>query len=321
MDMIQFKKRATSYLSLTVVAACLLPISAGAQEWHTVSFPLKETITGASFISADTGHLVTEGGKHARTFDGGENWWGRQVTDHIPLEDCYFTDAMTGFVCGRKGQIHYTLDGGNKWHDVSWGDTLATFVSIRLLDSGVVLASGFTTHNGAMDQGLLIRSTDRGATWQVIEIPGKAVGDFWYKPGHPIYCLSFGYINYSTDLGKTWHSVKREGQPGRTLAFAGSGGMMVGNHGFVSMTVDSGKTWNPVTLGQEQSHFTSIAMIDESTAYIAGTNATIFRTKDGGRTWNQEFFTETFHVLDLALAGDWLWAVGSDGTILKKKLG
>ncbi len=61
-------------------------------------------------------------------------------------------------------------------------------------------------------------------------------------------------------------------------------------------------------------------MIDENTGYIGGTKASIFKTTDGGRNWNQELMAKSFDVFALCIIGDWLWAVGADGGIIRKKV-
>jgi photosystem II stability/assembly factor-like uncharacterized protein len=319
MKAIQFKKK-HHLATLTLLISLVFAGAADGQTWHKVTFPLKASITGASFISADTGHLVTNDGKHARTFDGGEKWWGRQITRQFALEDCHFSDAMTGFVCGEQGQIHYTLDGGDKWHDVSWPDTSATFISVRIVAPQTVIATGFVDQKTAMAAGILLRSTDMGQKWEQIELPGKAIGDLFFESGRPLMCISFGQLNRSTDLGKTWSSASISGQPGRTLMVRDSTGLMIGNHAMISTTFDGGNSWHAVHLAEEECHFTSAVMVNDTIMIVGGTNATVYVSKTAGRTWDEDVLVEDFHITDLEIAGDWLWAVGSNGTILRKKI-
>ncbi|HUV31803.1 MAG TPA: YCF48-related protein [Acidobacteriota bacterium] len=306
----------------TFILILFLARSAGfAQGWEAVEFPLRENITGASFVHPDTGHLVTNGGKHARTFDAGATWWGLQITAGEPLEDVYFLDGMAGYVCGRKGAIHMTRDGGEHWQNISWPDTAATLVSMCMMDKWTGVTTGLYPTKDIPFGGIALRTTDGGHTWRPLSLSGQAYGDLLNLPGDALYCASMGYLNVSRDKGKSWQSEKiGDGRPGRALALSGKNGVMIGNHGMCAYTEDSAKTWHPVDLGDDERHFTCVVMVNDTVGYIGGTKTSLFTTTDGGHTWQQELMAKSFHVLDLTLVGDWLWAVGTEGGIIRKKV-
>jgi photosystem II stability/assembly factor-like uncharacterized protein len=305
----------TGYIILTLTGL------ATAQDWEVVDFPLNESITGISFVHPDTGHLVTSGGKHARTFDGGKHWWGRQITTGHSLEDVHFIDGMVGVVCGRNRAIHLTNDGGDSWREVSWPDTTIALISIRMLDSLTMLTVGLSSTDQGIPEGFALRSDDGGQTWKKVDLHGNALGELFCDSDGTAYCLSLGYINYSVDRGKTWRSRKSDnGLPGRLLTMHGDHGIMIGNHGMCAYTENRGKTWRVVDLQDEQRHFITAVLVNDSVGYIAGTLGSIYRTSDGGRSWKRELMAKSFDVYGLCAIGDWVWAVGTDGGIIRKRL-
>ena len=82
---------------------------------------------------------------------------------------------------------------------------------------------------------------------------------------------------------------------------------------------DSGKTWTRLDQLLDKIYIAA-EMVDEQVGYIGGTEATIMRTADGGRTWSRELIATSFDVLDMCLIGDRLYAVGSGGVVIFKKL-
>jgi len=59
-------------------------------------------------------------------------------------------------------------------------------------------------------------------------------------------------------------------------------------------------------------------MADDTVGYLAGVNALMLKTTDGGRTWGQELLAKSFNVLAMELVGDRLYAAGSEGSIIYK---
>jgi len=190
-----------------------------------------------------------------------------------------------------------------------------------MLDTRVGIATGVFTTEQSRYSGIALRSTDGGQSWRKLDLAGLAFGDLFCDPRGAVCFLSWGYLHLSDDKGKSWESLKTfEGKPTRVIAFAGSNGIMAGNRGMGAYTSDKGKTWHVTEPADEKRHFTCAVMIDEDNGYIAGTKASIFRTTDGGKSWGQELMATSFDVYDLCLIGDWLWAVGTDGGIIRKKV-
>ena len=118
----------------------------------------------------------------------------------------------------------------------------------------------------------------------------------------------------------------------------GRRGWVAGNDGMLLGTVDSGKTWTRVAVrrndgtiigmgdGDERDdpYLWSLAMSsDGNTGWAAGQRGAIFKTTDGGMTWNpRESGTQAWlRSITFPVDDDTGWVVGDDGTILKTENG
>ncbi|MGH8014905.1 MAG: WD40/YVTN/BNR-like repeat-containing protein, partial [Candidatus Zixiibacteriota bacterium] len=97
---------------------------AGSQSWETIGFPSPEPITGIVMFSPDSGCVVTADGNFVRTSDRGKSWLRAEDISGARLEGICFVDRKSGWICGHKGKIFATADGGHNWANQSWQDTL-----------------------------------------------------------------------------------------------------------------------------------------------------------------------------------------------------
>lgn len=64
----------------------------------------------------------------------------------------------------------------------------------------------------------------------------------------------------------------------------------------------------------------AVQLVNDTVAYMGGTNNTLLRTTDAGRTWTPELMAVPFNVFDLVLIGDKLYAAGSSGGLMWKQV-
>jgi photosystem II stability/assembly factor-like uncharacterized protein len=308
--------------NLIILTALCLLLSSGvsAQGWQALEFPLQERLTGICFVHPDTGFVVTDSGKCVRTYDAGRSWEVVQVADGVQLEDVSFANSRIGVVCGRTGSLYRSIDGGSTWEDKSLADTMFWFSDVEMFNDDTGLAVGLTRDSLSPYKSLAYRTTDGGATWKKQEPVGLGYSEILYRPGGPVYLLSFGRLHISHDLGKSWQTVKTvEDLVPRTLSIKGATGILAGPNGMYAYSSDSGKTWTSPSQWSARV-YVGAELIDEHVGYIAGSPEIIMRTANGGHTWSRELTAKSFNVLDLCLIGDRLYAVGWDGGIIYKKV-
>jgi len=307
------------FLITFVILSLSIP-SLWAQNWQIVDSPLKENINGITFVGPDTMFIITDKGNMARSFDAGKTWDTFRVTFGTSLEDIQFFTSDTGYVCGAKGSILYTTDGGYTWDKEPINDTVSWLFDIQMFSRKVGLVAGLTNTKNMPFGGVAYRTTNGGKNWKKLKTFGLGYSEIFYQPNHPVYLLSYGKINYSNDLGKTWKSTLTvEGKPGRALSFYGKTGIVCGLQGMCAYSNDTGKTWYPAQQ-DKQTMFIAAQMVDEENGYIGGTKATILKTSDGGKTWDKESLPQSFNIYDFYLVGNRLYAVGTDGSIIFKKV-
>lgn len=221
-------------------------------------------------------------------------------------------------------------------------DTNLRGISVRYAPDGkhdyVVWASG--------SNGVILRSTNEGATWKQLSIPGG--GDLDFRDieafdAETAYVMSSGdgdksRIYKTTDGGQTWKLQYSDKRPGffldslacdsRTHCLALSDPM---DGKFLVLSTDDGEHWKellrdkmPAALPKEggfAASGTSIAICDRGSNYYFGTGgatvARVFRSGDHGRSWTAvdtpiASGNASSGVFSVACAGVLVVAVGGD---------
>ncbi|HIC89349.1 MAG TPA: hypothetical protein EYP04_08100, partial [Anaerolineae bacterium] len=238
-----------------------------------------------------------EGGKIARTTDGGRSWasvgWFNGA-----LRDVRFNDANDGWVVGggdtgapvfppRWDYVLHTTDGGDHWTDTR--DELDHFYAVFPLDADHVWATA-GTH---MAPGkLIIRTADSGLHWDSL-LAGPGISEvhrlFFVNTNEGWLVGDSGYIQHTTDAGDSWaNQTSGTSNTLRDVVFVDADiGWAVGDGGVVLHTTDSGNTWMLQTSGTTRDLYT-LYFRDASHGWIGGT-CIILRTEDGGETWTTEY--------------------------------
>ncbi len=292
-----------------------------AQDWQSISFPSPEPITGIIMFNADSGYVVTSDGNFVKTFDHGKTWFRSEEISGKRLESLCFLNPNTGWICGDRGSILFTDDGGHVWSDQSWSDSLVIFFDIEMINRDTGIVVGMRPDNSNNLTAIALKTVDGGKNWKLMEPMGLAYSEAHFEPtSHKLYFMSMGRINISVDGARKWKSISTiEGTPARTFSFFGNAGIMAGPKGVCAYSADGGKTWYKNSRSVTQ-HFISSVMVDSHRGYIAGKDGVMLATLDGGRNWQDEFLPKTFVVMEMFVNGTTIYAVGSDGTILFKNL-
>lgn len=174
----------------------------GGRQWRQARVPVSVTLTSASFPDARVGWMVGHGGVVLHTTDGGETWSvqtdgvslaqaallqarglpdaaaGREIRIQQaqrlveegadkPLLSVSFADAQRGMAVGAYGLAATTADGGKTWTPCM--DRLPNPQGMHLY----AVAHHGTTWVVAGEQGMLMRSSDHGTSFESIQVPFK----------------------------------------------------------------------------------------------------------------------------------------------------
>jgi photosystem II stability/assembly factor-like uncharacterized protein len=213
----------------------------------------------------------------ARTTDGGQNWvpfrngFGGGITRGIPSTLASDQSDSGILLGGGPGAptIAQSVDQGQSWQLISgtWGNLgFLEFIKIENGNSLRIWAGG----SNAVFAPLLIRSTDRGDTWQnlqVIENVETTVYDLVANKSNSNVLLAgtsgavtpANLIRKSTDGGQTWETV-RENIGALTLTHSARNPEVVYASGrnangtlFFAASNDFGDTWETVEMENSSS--------------------------------------------------------------------
>ncbi|MGQ0698507.1 MAG: WD40/YVTN/BNR-like repeat-containing protein [Panacagrimonas sp.] len=141
-------------------------ISEDAKTWQQVKSPVNVMLTRLHFTDDSTGWALGYDATILKTIDGG-NTWAVQHYDAAAraLYDLLFLDAQHGLAVGAYGSLFETTDGGQTWtrRESELSALGMHFNAILKLGDGSLFIAG--------ERGLMARSVDAGATWQVLDFP------------------------------------------------------------------------------------------------------------------------------------------------------
>jgi photosystem II stability/assembly factor-like uncharacterized protein len=138
------------------------------------------------------------------------------------------------------------------------------------------------------DQGLVLVTTDEGATWsnrRIGQVGGLRAIAF-IDAGHGLTVGDGGQIFATDDAGRTWQARPVSGVKANLMDIQmnGSEGWIAGYGGLVLHTSDGGKTWSKQETGTTLS-LEALFFLDNQNGWAVGWSGTVLRTTDGGKSW------------------------------------
>jgi len=211
----------------------LLSDDDGARWRQAAAVPVQVSLTALRFVDARTGWAVGHLGVILNTVDGGEHWTRQldgvsaaqrivaaaaQSTDERekrnaaryadegpdkPFFDVDFADAQRGVAVGAYGLAFATTDGGTTWTPLV--GRLPNPKSLHLYAARWVAGSLVF----AGEQGLLIKSTDAGASFTALASPykGSWFGLVAARSGTIVAYGLRGRVFRSADGGASWQAI------------------------------------------------------------------------------------------------------------------
>ena len=243
------------------------------------------------FVNQNTGFTLWDGngGSVWKTTNGGTNWTRYYTTLPAWASDMFFVDANTGWVCGGSGGIKTSTNGG-----VSW--TSQTSGTSQYLDKifFVSVNEGWACGGYGSGNGVIIHTTNGGSTWTP------------QTPATSMHNMQMWFINNNE-------------------------GWVAGVNGGTAKTTDGGSSW--VTGGTiPHPYVEAMYFLNSQTGWVAGRNQSsggqdgkgfIYKTSDGGNSWNLEFTADLVNGSIGGIAVDpqnFIWAAGNHDYILKYSL-
>ena len=250
----------------------------GGNTWAQVTNPTADRLDFRDIdaVGEQTAYLLSIGNGAAsriyKTMDGGVTW-ALQFANEDPeafFDAMAFWDADHGIAVSDsvKGAfVMLTTDNGGK----AWTRIPANRLPAALAGEGAFAASGTNitvfgqTHawfgTGAAEKARVLRTADRGATWQIADTPIKA------NQTSGIYSLAFRDAQHGVAVGGDY---SKESEAVDNLAY----------------TTDGGRTWLPSSNGRLHGFRSVVAYVPGSaSSFVAIGPLGSEISTDDGRTW------------------------------------
>jgi photosystem II stability/assembly factor-like uncharacterized protein len=204
------------------------------------------------FLDKNIGFAINNGSIF-KTIDGGVTWIAKYSVSSgpiIPLNDITFISATTGWAVGQNGIYLKTVNGGDSWTYTSI-NTNFPLMKIKFRDSNNGIIVG--------DFGAIFTTSNGGITWTAVNT---------FTGGNYPTFTSLSFVPNTTNVWAVGSKYP---------------------NGFVAKSTDNGATWTETTLGVSSipanTYCNNITFTSANDGFIVGDNGTIFKTTNGGTTW------------------------------------
>jgi photosystem II stability/assembly factor-like uncharacterized protein len=217
----------------------------------------------------------------------GERWLSQSFGLLDPTAYCLAVSpdfTHDGLIFAGTGTtVYYSYNAGRAWRQLDFPEEAAPVLSMALV---MKKSEAFTLFAGTEKQGLF-RSIDQGQTWQPLNLPAATVNALSVTQDNTtLLAATETGILQSSDLGETWSeilvmpdAITLTFKDGMALAGIGDQGAWLAPH----MT-----DWQPIQNLSIRS-LLGLAMSSQfekdGTAFIYGPEEGIWKTEDGGRSW------------------------------------
>ena len=186
---------------------------------------------------------------------------------------------------GGNFGIIKTSDGGTSWEDISEGlDGPVDFHTMAIDNTDDQLLYGYY-------RGALQRSTDAGTSWQYLEnAPDQIIQLSAGENEGQLYASTVSGLFVSQDKGSSWDAVKSINETVTAIEINPTSGQMFAygvNSGLLTST-DNGVNWDKASFGSESEQVLYVASSksDPEQVYLITKSLEIYKSSDGGETWN-----------------------------------
>jgi photosystem II stability/assembly factor-like uncharacterized protein len=264
--------------------------------------PIGGRISGINFgrlhaTSSQVANASGAAGTIARTVDGGVSWFTVGVPTTTTIRDSSFVNQDIGFALDLDGGAFKTTNGGSSWQILNTGTSEAPEAILALSDTTVLLIGPTGVR----------RSTDGGNSFEASTDKDVKKGTLLSvdTAGGSVFAFGTKALRVSNDGGQTWRKVALPSRRSRLQAvdFLDSRTGYVLTTGFrLWRTTNGGRKWKDVpAIGTSEALSVSFSTSDSGYLSVAGTADTlfggsglVFRTTDGGRSWQPQLIAADF---------------------------
>ncbi|MBX7047498.1 MAG: T9SS type A sorting domain-containing protein [Ignavibacteria bacterium] len=227
-------------------------------------------------------------------------WYEQTLPVSGTMYDIVFFDANTGIISFDSRNVIRTTNGGDNWTVV-----LNSKVSnLKKVDDSAAFGQGINTNSN-----LIMKTTDRGLTWDSTGFTGASVRDIWFASRDTGWISMSGGpagICKTTDGGQTIFALSNDAAFGKIYFLKKKynnkyfGWHLDPDH--LKITTNSGVNWS-IVQGLDSIGIGSVAFINKDTGWVSGaTNigyGRIYYTSNTGANWVKQYEEFSFAAFDI----------------------
>lgn len=215
-----------------------------------------------------------------------------------PVSVAAFVDEEVGLTVGAHGAKFTTRDGGTTWAAAE--NSSACRYGVELHPGGAAWSAG--------NHGEVRVSSDHGAHWSAVASFGTSTRVLSFVDARRGLVASADYLGITSDGGRSWTEVKlpRDAGPIAAASLSEEAGAvrlrLLDEDGRIWVSGDAGATWGaapsplrrPVMESLRGPH-AALRFQPDGTGVLAaifvepdGPRGRVYRTRDGGKTWQEE---------------------------------
>jgi photosystem II stability/assembly factor-like uncharacterized protein len=273
--------------------------------------PSRLAATSPMFAIASAGSRLVAVGQRGHILisdDNGRQWQQASVPVSVDLTAVHFASAQRGWAVGHDGVILNTVDGGRSWTRQLHGRQVAALI---------VEHYGKRAAEGSLELKAVLNEAQR----MLAEGPDLPFLDVWFDDERNGYAIgAFNLLFTTGDGGATWlpASDRVDNPKGHHLyAMRGHGSELyiAGELGLLLRLDRASKRFTAVPTPYKGTWFGLVVKPDLVIAH--GLRGNAWRSRDGGKTWQQVRTPVQTGLTGSALVGKGLIAVVSqDGHVL-----
>ncbi len=259
----------------------------GGVTWREIT--PEHTFEEALFFDPNNGVGIDRNCNIYITNDGGATWDFLNSVGESWLIDATFKDRDNWAFLLNYGSYAVTNDGGQNWITGSVGSQ----ERINSSDGTICFSSDtdiWISYRDVWGDSYIFHSTNGGADFSEVVYTG-------IDPDHDVMRLimhnnsegiiyGYGPVYYTNDGCLTWYLSNGSGSFNSVIGFVNHlKGLSFDHVGNGHITYDGGENWTYMDSGFSGPSVNTIAIKDENEYWVAGSDALIAKTTDGGETW------------------------------------